>query len=130
MTGSVGSWDPSMVFPRFVISGLCRGSAGSQIRREFRADFLGRGDARRLNPEGLARHLVRAACLQNETAPKSFNFKTKNGPKNDPKLPRKCLSLVLLCRMLRPVNPRGWMRPHEQLCHWGSRHQTRIRHET
>ena len=34
-------------------------------------------------------HLVRVACLQNETAPKSFNFKTKNGPKNDPKLPRK-----------------------------------------
>ena len=32
--------------------------------------------------------LVRAACLQNETAPKIFNFKTKNGPKNDPKLPR------------------------------------------
>ena len=29
----------------------------------------------------------RAACLQNETAPKNFNFKTKNGPKNDPKLP-------------------------------------------
>ena len=42
---------------------------------------------------------VRAACLQNETAPKSFNFKTKNGPKNDPKLPRKFLSLVLLCRI-------------------------------
>ena len=42
---------------------------------------------------------VRAACLQNETAPKSFNFKTKNGPKNDPKLPRKILSLVLLCRI-------------------------------
>ena len=41
----------------------------------------------------------RAACLQNETAPKSFNFKTKNGPKNDPKLPRKFLSLVLLCRI-------------------------------
>ena len=41
----------------------------------------------------------RAACLQNETAPKSFNFKTKNGPKNDPKLPRKILSLVLLCRI-------------------------------
>ena len=40
----------------------------------------------------------RAACLQNETAPKSLNFKTKNGPKNDPKLPRKNLSLVLLCR--------------------------------
>ena len=38
-------------------------------------------------------------CLQNETAPKSFNFKTKNGPKNDPKLPRKILSLVLLCRI-------------------------------
>ena len=32
--------------------------------------------------------IVRAACLQNATAPKSFNFKTKNGPKNDPKLPR------------------------------------------
>ena len=29
----------------------------------------------------------------------SFNFKTKNGPKNDPKLPRKILSLVLLCRI-------------------------------
>ena len=42
---------------------------------------------------------VRAACLQNEIAPKSFNFKTKNGPKNDPKLPRKILSLVLLCRI-------------------------------
>ena len=42
---------------------------------------------------------LRAACLQNETAPKSFNFKTKNGPKNDPKLPRKMLSLVLLCRI-------------------------------
>ena len=42
---------------------------------------------------------IRAACLQNETAPKSFNFKTKNGPKNDPKLPRKILSLVLLCRI-------------------------------
>ena len=42
---------------------------------------------------------VRAACLQNETAPKSFNFKTKDGPKNDPKLPRKMLSLVLLCRI-------------------------------
>ena len=42
---------------------------------------------------------VRAACLQNETAPKRFNFKTKNGPKNDPKLPRKILSLVLLCRI-------------------------------
>ena len=45
------------------------------------------------------RPFVRAACLQNETAPKSFNFKTKNGPKNDPKLPRKILSLVLLCRI-------------------------------
>ena len=44
-------------------------------------------------------HFFRAACLQNETAPKSFNFKTKNGPKNDPKLPRKILSLVLLCRI-------------------------------
>ena len=43
--------------------------------------------------------VLRAACLQNETAPKSFNFKTKNGPKNDPKLPRKSLSLVLLCRI-------------------------------
>ena len=43
--------------------------------------------------------IFRAACLQNETAPKSFNFKTKNGPKNDPKLPRKFLSLVLLCRI-------------------------------
>ena len=43
--------------------------------------------------------LVRAACLQNETAPKNFNFKTKNGPKNDPELPRKMLSLVLLCRI-------------------------------
>ena len=42
---------------------------------------------------------VRAACLQNETAPKSFDFKTKNGPKNDPKLSRKILSLVLLCRI-------------------------------
>ena len=42
---------------------------------------------------------IRAACLQNETAPKNFNFKTKNGPKNDPKLPRKILSLVLLCRI-------------------------------
>ena len=41
----------------------------------------------------------RAACLQNETAPKSFNFKTKNGPKNDPNLPRKNVSLVLLCRI-------------------------------
>ena len=40
-----------------------------------------------------------AACLQNETAPKSFNFKTNSGPKNDPKLPRKSLSLVLLCRI-------------------------------
>ena len=50
--------------------------------------------------EGPARvDRVRAACLQNETAPKSFNFKTKNGPKNDPKLPRKILSLVLLCRI-------------------------------
>ena len=39
----------------------------------------------------------RAACLQNKTAPKSLNFKTKNGPKNDPKFPRKILSLVLLC---------------------------------
>ena len=29
----------------------------------------------------------------------SFNFKTKNGPKNAPKLPRKSLSLVLLCRI-------------------------------
>ena len=29
---------------------------------------------------------------------KVLNFKTKNGPKNDPKLPRKNLSLVLLCR--------------------------------
>ena len=36
---------------------------------------------------------LRAAWLQNETAPKSFNFKTKNGPKNDPKLPRNILSL-------------------------------------
>ena len=45
------------------------------------------------------RYFLRAACLQNETAPKSFNFKTKNGPKNDPKLPRKILSLVLLCRI-------------------------------
>ena len=43
--------------------------------------------------------MLRAACLQNETAPKSFNFKTKNGPKNDPKLPRKILSLALLCRI-------------------------------
>ena len=43
--------------------------------------------------------MIRAACLQNETAPKSFNFKTKNGPKNDPKLPRKSLSLVLLSRI-------------------------------
>ena len=42
---------------------------------------------------------LRAACLQNETAPKSFNFKTKTGPKNYPKLPRKILSLVLLCRI-------------------------------
>ena len=42
---------------------------------------------------------VRAACLQNETAPIIFNFKTKNGPKNDPKLPRKIWSLVLLCRI-------------------------------
>ena len=42
---------------------------------------------------------LRAACLQNETAPKNFNFKTKNGPKKDPKLPRKLLSLVLLCRI-------------------------------
>ena len=41
----------------------------------------------------------RAACLQNETVPKSFNFKTKNGLKNGPKLPRKILSLVLLCRI-------------------------------
>ena len=40
-----------------------------------------------------------SACLQNETAPKSLNFKTKNGPKNDPKLPRIILSLVLLCRI-------------------------------
>ena len=43
--------------------------------------------------------LGRPACLQNETAPKSFNFKTKSGPKDDPKLPRKILSLVLLCRI-------------------------------
>ena len=48
---------------------------------------------------GLGALNVRAACLQNETAPKSFNFKTNNGPKNDPKLPRKNLSLVLLCRI-------------------------------
>ena len=46
-----------------------------------------------------SQEIVRAACLQNETAPKSFNFKTKNGPKNAPKLPRKMLSLVLLCRI-------------------------------
>ena len=45
------------------------------------------------------RQIVRAACLQNETAPKSLNSKTKNGPKNDPKLSRKILSLVLLCRI-------------------------------
>ena len=45
------------------------------------------------------RQKFRAACLQNETAPKSFNFKSKNGPKNAPKLPRKMLSLVLLCRI-------------------------------
>ena len=43
--------------------------------------------------------VLRAACLQNETAPKSFNFKTRNGPKNDPKLHRNILSLVLLCRI-------------------------------
>ena len=49
--------------------------------------------------EELLKHYLRAACLQNETAPKSFNFETKNGPKNDPKLPRKNLSLVLLCRI-------------------------------
>ena len=30
---------------------------------------------------------------------KVFNFKTKNGPKNAPKLSRKILSLVLLCRI-------------------------------
>ena len=47
----------------------------------------------------LQKSIIRAACLQNETAPKSLNFKTKNGPKNDPKLPRKMLSLVLLCRI-------------------------------
>ena len=40
-----------------------------------------------------------AAPLQDEIAPKNFNFKTKNGPKNVPKLPRKFLSLVLLCRI-------------------------------
>ena len=52
-------------------------------------------------PHGLAKpsRILRAACLQNETAPKSLNFKTKNGPKNAPKLPRKILSLVLLCRI-------------------------------
>ena len=44
-------------------------------------------------------NMVRAACLQNETAPKSLILKTKNGPKNDPKLPRKILSFVLLCRI-------------------------------
>ena len=48
---------------------------------------------------GYANTFVRAACLQNETAPKNFNFKTKNGPKNAPKLPRNILSLLLLCRI-------------------------------
>ena len=52
----------------------------------------------RRGPLGSGRGVFfRAACLQNEIAPKSFNFKTKNGPKNDPKLPRNILSLVLLC---------------------------------
>ena len=48
---------------------------------------------------GCPKKHIRAACLQTGTAPKSLNFKTKNGPKNDPKFPRKNLSLVLLRRI-------------------------------
>ena len=65
--------------------------------------------------EGLCLEDLRAACLQNETAPKSFNFKTKNGPKNAPKLPRKMLSLVPLCRISHRHHSKIFHRefPHE-----------------